>query len=86
MDAMDAAMTQPGSHRAGDTTMTTHHLVIAGHDVQIDLSGQGHAWRPATEDDCPANIQDEIAAEILDGGLESCDDYAASNGLHYRWS
>jgi hypothetical protein len=34
---------------------------------------------------CPANIVNEIEAEIIDGEKESCDDYVASNGRHYRW-
>lgn len=52
--------------------------------VQIDLSnGQGHCWRAA--DDLPAAIREEIAAEITDGCGDECDDYAASNGQHYRW-
>ncbi len=46
--------------------------------------GQGHCWR--TPADLPATIEEEIAAEILDGGRETCDDYVASNGQHYRWS
>jgi len=33
----------------------------------------------------PATITEEIAAEIIDGGRETCDDYIASNGQHYRW-
>ena len=61
-------------------------MTLAGCDIQIDLSGQGHAWRPANDDTCPAQIQREIEAEILDGDRETCDDYLASNGLHYRWS
>ena len=31
-------------------------------------------------------IAEEIAAEIIDGGQEACEDYLASNGQHYRWS
>ena len=27
----------------------------------------------------------ELDGEMLDGGMESCDDYVAKNGLHYRW-
>lgn len=54
--------------------------------IQIDRSGQGHAWRDADEDSCPANIQAEIAAEIIDGKQAECQDYVAKNGCHYRWS
>jgi hypothetical protein len=53
--------------------------------IQIDTSGQGHAWRTADEDNCPANVHAEIAAEIIDGGQTECANYRASNGLSYRW-
>ena len=56
---------------------------IAGCQVQIDRSGVGHNWRDA--EDIPDKIREEIAAEILDGGKDECEDYVASNGLHYRW-
>jgi hypothetical protein len=54
--------------------------------IQIDTSGQGHAWRIADEDNCPANVQAEITAEIIDGKVSETRDYVASNGIHYRWS
>lgn len=55
-------------------------------NVQIDRSnGQGHCWKPADEIDLPADIREEIAAEIIDGKREHCGDYVASNGQHYRW-
>lgn len=60
--------------------------IVAGCTVQYDPSGQGHAWRAITRDTAPEPIRVEIECEILDGGRESCDDYVASNGLHYRWS
>jgi hypothetical protein len=51
--------------------------------IQLDHSGgQGHCWRAA---DPPVTIREEIAAEIIDGGRETCNDYVASNGQHYRW-
>ena len=53
--------------------------------IQQDMSGVGHCWRTVSDDDIPADIREEIAAEILDGGNESCEDYVASNGIHYRW-
>jgi hypothetical protein len=54
--------------------------------VQWDKSGgHGHCWVEITEDTCGADICDEIASEILDGGKETCSDYVASNGQHYRW-
>ena len=61
---------------------TTIETKLAG--VQWDKSGgQGHCW--VTAADLPADIREEIAAEIIDGKQESCDDYTASNGQHYRW-
>jgi hypothetical protein len=54
--------------------------------VQYDKSGgQGHCWVNATEDNLPADVQEEIAAEIIDGRHGSVSDYTASNGQHYRW-
>lgn len=65
--------------------MTTEQITkIQGKQIQIDKSGVGHCWLPADSIDCPADIAEEIAAEILDG-LASCDDYVATNGQHYRW-
>lgn len=63
----------------------TNHANELDANIQIDLSGQGHAWRAIDEDNCPASIRAEIDAEIIDGGREACQDYVASNGLHYRW-
>lgn len=54
-------------------------------DIEHDASGVGAAWRPATDATCPADIRQEIAAEIIDGQRTTCADYVASNGLHYRW-
>lgn len=59
--------------------------LVCGCQVQVDHSGVGHCWRDVTADDLPANIRQEIECEIIDGGREECDDYVASNGLHYRW-
>ena len=59
---------------------------VCGKQIQHDNSGVGHNWRNISAADIPANIAEEIAAEIIDGGNESCDDYVASNGLRYRWS
>lgn len=56
-----------------------------GRRIQIDFSGQGHAWRDVDDDSLPASIAEEIAAEIIDGERKECDDYTASNGQHYRW-
>lgn len=65
--------------------MKTNEIEVCGKTIQLDRSGVGHAWRNVSENELPANISEEIAAEILDGGRESCDDYVASNGQHYRW-
>ena len=46
-------------------------------------NGQGHCWRIDAE--IPASIREEIEGEIIDGGRESCRDFVASNGQHYRW-
>ena len=60
--------------------------MMTNYHVQVDRSGgQGHCWQAVNDDDLPANIAEEIAAEIIDGKQESCDDYTASNGQHYRW-
>lgn len=64
----------------------TEQLSINGCDIQYDKSGVGHCWVAATEDNCPANIAEEIACEIIDGKQSECADYVASNGQHYRWS
>lgn len=58
---------------------------ICGSRIQIDRSGVGQGWVNATDDDLPPNVRDEIAAEIIDGERETCRDYLASNGTHYRW-
>jgi len=58
---------------------------VNGTEIYIDRSGVGHCWKRADEIDCPASIAEEIAAEMIDGGVEECDDYIASNGMHYRW-
>jgi hypothetical protein len=62
---------------------TGRGLVVCGKQVQVDRSGVGHCWVDA--DVLPAQIREEIECEIIDGGLENCEDYRASNGLHYRW-
>lgn len=58
---------------------------VAGNRIQIDRSGQGHNWRNIDAGDIPAQVRKEIEGEIIDGGKESCADFVASNGLHYRW-
>lgn len=58
---------------------------ICGKAIQYDNSGVGHNWRTINAAGEFADIREEIAAEILDGGRDTCDDYIASNGCHYRW-
>lgn len=58
---------------------------ICGKTIQHDNSGAGHNWRTVDANDIPVSIAEEIAAEIIDGGKKTCDDYVATNGLHYRW-
>ncbi|MES2342343.1 MAG: hypothetical protein V4597_11740 [Pseudomonadota bacterium] len=66
--------------------MTTETTLVCGCQVQIDRSGVGHCWVNVDDNDLPANVRLEIEGEIIDGGQDECDDYVASNGLHYRWS
>jgi hypothetical protein len=65
--------------------MTAAQVKVCGKSIQLDKSGVGHCWVPASETDCPASIQEEIAAEIIDGGRKDCDRFKASNGDNYRW-
>ena len=64
---------------------TEIETTICDATISHDRSGVGQCWRIIDASDLPANIAEEIAAEILDGERESCDDYVASNGQHYRW-
>ena len=63
---------------------TTEQLVC-GLQIQIDRSGQGHAWRNIAAADINADAREEIEGEIIDGKKTECDEFVASNGLHYRW-
>lgn len=55
--------------------------------VWFSKAGSGLTnWVLADSDNCPANIQQEIAAEILDGGVHETNSFRASNGCYYRWS
>jgi len=58
---------------------------VCGLTIKHDPSGVGHAWRTIDREDIPANIVEEIEGEIIDGTLESCEDFVASNGQHYKW-
>lgn len=64
---------------------TTRETTVCGMTIKHDASGQGHAWRTVAREDIPASVVEEIEGEIIDGGVEHCDDYVASNGQHYRW-
>ncbi len=64
---------------------TINQATVCGVAIQHDRSGVGHAWRPLSADSLPANIAEEIAAEIIDGKQATCDLYVATNGQHYRW-
>lgn len=65
---------------------TQETVKVVGKVISYDKSGgQGHCWVKADSMDCPADTQEEIAAEIIDGKQDTCSDYVASNGQHYRW-
>lgn len=59
--------------------------LVCGRQVQWDNSGVGHNYRDISAEDIPADIREEIAAEMIDGGKDECDGYRASNGQWYRW-
>jgi hypothetical protein len=59
--------------------------LVCGNQVQVDRSGVGHCWVDVDAGDLPAQIEQEIECEMIDGSRENCEDYLASNGLHYRW-
>ena len=65
-------------------TSTTQDSLILGYQIQIDRSGVGHNWKNQDARDIPANIAEEIAAEINESN-KGCEKYVASNGLCYRW-
>ncbi len=65
--------------------MATETETVCGNQVSVDRSGVGHCWVDVARDEIPANIVLELEGEMIDGGQETCDDYRASNGLHYRW-
>lgn len=66
--------------------MTTNETMVCGIQIQHDNSGVGRNWKNIDAQDIPANIREEIEGEIIDGKTETCKDFVASNGLHYRWS
>lgn len=58
---------------------------ICGNVIKHDNSGVGHNWRRIDASEIPADIREEIAAEIIDGKKSTCECYTASNGLNYQW-
>ena len=64
---------------------TSGSELVCGRRVQVDRSGVGHCWEAVAAADIPGDVRLEIECEIIDGGKDECDDYVASNGLHYRW-
>lgn len=67
-----------------DTDMNSESELICGNQIQIDRSGQGHAWQNIDASDIPASVREEIEGEIC-AGNDDCDGFVASNGQHYRW-
>jgi hypothetical protein len=65
--------------------MTTNQIEVCECEIQYDKSGVGHCWVAADSMNCPADIQEEIAGEIIDGKQDTCSDFVGSNGQHYRW-
>jgi len=60
-------------------------MLIERKFIEVDAIGDGRGWRAANEDNCPAQVRQEITEQIIDGQQAACSDYVASNGLHYRW-
>lgn len=65
--------------------MMIDNEIVCGKQIQIDRSGQGHAWRDVDARSLSASVIEEIEGEILTGGIASTDGYVAKNGQHYRW-
>jgi hypothetical protein len=60
--------------------------VVAGKQIQFDRSGgQGHCWVNVAADEIPASVREEIEGEVIDGKMDSCSDFVATGGQHYRW-
>ena len=58
---------------------------VLGRTIAHDMSGQGHCWSTIHSDDFSAAVAEEIEAEIVDGGLDTCEDYLTTDGRHYAW-
>ncbi len=67
-----------------EETYTAIVVLVGGCQVRRDASGAGHCWRDVYAADLPGEIRQEIECEIASGN-ESCGNYVASNGRHYRW-
>ena len=63
----------------------TPDTTVCGNQVQLDRSGVSHCWVKVERQEIPANIVLELEGEMIDGGQDECEDYVASNGMHYRW-
>lgn len=67
-------------------SQTIENGLVVGHQIQIDLSGgQGHCWKNISAEEMGADQAEQIAGEILDGGMEACEDIVIC-GQHFRWS
>ncbi len=65
--------------------MSSEINTVCGNQVQYDKSGVGHCWVNIDREDIPASIIEELEGEMIDGRMDSCEDFVASNGIHYRW-
>jgi hypothetical protein len=70
---------------SGNDVTAESPTTVCGHQIQYDKSGVGHCWASIDRDEIPASIVEEIEGEILDGKLDTCDDFIGSDGVHYRW-
>lgn len=53
--------------------------------IYIDHSGIGNHWKHINRDKIPLDILNEIESEVIDGCIDECKSYVASNGCHYKW-
>lgn len=65
--------------------MTTAETKLCGKQIQHDNSGVGHNWHNIAADSLTPDERAELECEIIDGKRETCEDFVAANGLHYRW-
>ena len=56
-------------------------MEIRGLRVQMDASGVGHCWRNLPADD---HMRGELETWIIEDSPSAGDEYAATNGVHYR--